>query len=409
MPNEPSKDTSLFPNSDGEREDSGLQDILAVAAKIKEKPSEPEAAGDGDDGLLLFSSGTGEASNDDDDDDALFASFAGGLAFEASANSLAAEVSSSSNSVAAATPAATAAATVTPAQEEGKRNPLVAVAVVLGLALVGTAAVFLLDDGESPQQMQQAQAEMSAPGGDAVVGKAEPVEPAVEAGASAGAAVVAPEPAVEDDAGALDEEAETEGLGAMGEDAGDPMGTRANLLDEKDNGVAKGGKWDQGTSYAKPTVAEPKPEPKADPDPEPVLDLPEMGGGGGKKVTEEDVDCLLNPDLPKCNTGGGEKPKQQEILAPKLPEKLGSKELKAGFSSVKPAAKKCGLQNGVPPGTKVKVHVSIEGASGKVSSVKALGEHAGTPLGACVESAVKNAQFQPFKKPAMGIDYPLMM
>ena len=63
----------------------------------------------------------------------------------------------------------------------------------------------------------------------------------------------------------------------------------------------------------------------------------------------------------------------------------------------------------MPPGTKVKVHVSIEGSSGKVSSVKSLGEHAGTPLGDCVEKAVKNAQFEVFKKPAMGIDYTIVM
>jgi hypothetical protein len=97
------------------------------------------------------------------------------------------------------------------------------------------------------------------------------------------------------------------------------------------------------------------------------------------------------------------------VLAPKVPDKLSTSQLKEGFNGIKSSAKKCGAQHGAVAGTSVKVHVSIEGATGKVTEVRAIGEHAGTPLGSCVEDAVKNAQFQVFKNPSQGADYPLVM
>ena len=54
---------------------------------------------------------------------------------------------------------------------ESKRSPLVAIAVVLGLSLLGVAAVMLGDKGEQPQEQPVAQAGMSAPEEDAAVGK----------------------------------------------------------------------------------------------------------------------------------------------------------------------------------------------------------------------------------------------
>jgi hypothetical protein len=420
MANESSNESSLFPSSDGEREDSGLQDILSVAAKIKDKSDDPLEDSDmssEDSGMIVFTAGPTEGEGDGDDDDgALFASFEGGLGagFETTADPLSADVTplSPSSSVSEARPAE---ATAKPA-EEPKRNPLVAVAVVLGLALAGGAAVMLTSNGGTPQQQPQAQAEMSAQE-DAAVGKAEP-DPEVEP-AEGGAGVAAVEPEPEPELDTEGEVGETEGiLGADTEgllaDGDDPMAMREGLLEsDGSNGVRKAGKWDQGKSYAKPEsgsdpkpdpVPEPDPVPKADPEPDPIK--PASGGSG---ASDEEVDCLLNPDLPKCQKSGTSQPKEREILAPKLPDKLSSSQLRNGFNKVKGSAKKCGLQNGVPPGTKVKVHVSIEGATGKVSSVKALGEHAGTPLGKCVEDAVSKAQFEQFKKPVMGIDYPIIM
>lgn len=433
MANEPSKESSPFPSSD--REDSGLQDILSVTKKLKNKdddapPNDEDAdANPGDSGLILFSAGS-DGPRTDEEDDAMFGSFAGGLgagfgsALDLSsgpATGLAAGQASSSAAdliplagegrVAETRPAEVVAK---PPPAESKRGPLVAVAVVLGLALLGGAAVMLTDKGDEPKTEPVAQAGMSAPEDDAAVGKAdEPIVPD-PVGASGGA-VPTPEPeplAGETEGAPL--EGETEGLGALDPDAGDPMGMREGLLEnDGTNGVAKAGTWDQGTSYAKPT---PKPdaEPDTDPDPEPELPIekkptPKPAGGGGGGTSDEEVDCLLNPDLPKCASGGTTKPKNTEVLAPKLPEKLSSSQLRDGFNGIKSSAKKCGDQHGAAGGTQVKVHVSIEGATGKVSSVNATGEYAGTALGTCVENAVKKAQFEPFKTPSMGIDYPIIM
>jgi hypothetical protein len=292
---------------------------------------------------------------------------------------------------------------------ESKRSPLVAVAVVLGLAVLGVAAVMLTDKGDQPQVEPVAQAGMSAPEDEAAVGKAEEPVPEV-AGASAG---VAPEPVPEPVAeteGAL--EGETEGLGALDPDAGDPMAMRDGLLEnDGTNGVRKDGKWDQGTSYAKPDTGGDTPEPDADPEPK-SQPKPKSDGEsikGGPESGDSEVDCLLNPDKAGCQGGGSTAPKEVEVLKTKIPDKLTTAQLKEGFNGIKSTAKKCGAQHGAEAGTSVKVHVSIEGATGKVTDVRAIGEHAGTPLGSCVEDAVKNAQFQVFKQPSQGADYPLVM
>jgi hypothetical protein len=426
MANELSKESSPFPSNDGVREDSGLQDILSVTKKLKNKDDDDPldedddaGANSGDSGMILFSAGSdGPALNEDDD--AMFGSFAGGLgagfgpaldlSSSAQASSSAADLIplAAEGRVAETRPAEVVAK---PPPAESKRSPFVAVAVVLGLALLGGAAVMLTDKGDEPKAEPVARAGMSAPEDDAAVGKAEEPVPAQPEGVSAGG-VPTPEPEpVGETEGAL-VEGETEGLGALGEDAGDPMGMREGLLEnDGTNGVAKNGKWDQGTSYAKPTPKPDAGEPEPEPDPEPELLIdkkptPKPAGGG---TSDEEVDCLLNPDLPKCAEGTTTKPKSTEVLAPKIPDKLSSSQLRDGFNGIKTTAKKCGAQEAAPAGTQVKVHVSIEGATGKVSSVKATGEYAGTPLGTCVENAVKNAQFELFKTPSMGIDYPIIM
>ncbi|PRQ09007.1 hypothetical protein [Enhygromyxa salina] len=418
MANESSNESSLFPSSDVEveKEDSGLMDIMAVAAKIKESDDGDIDESDmspGDSGLILFTAGDDEPSAGVQDDDELFGSFAGGLGagfgpatdplVGSSASSLGAV---SEPSVASATPGVAAAK---PA--ESKRSPLVFVALLLGLGLVGGGIVLMNQNRETEQP--QAKAELPATEGDAAVGKAEPDPAAEQANASAGAGAVEPEPApepeLEGETEGLVLEGETEGLGLLA-DGDDPMGMREGLLEsDGTNGVAKVGKWDQGKSSPKPTPVASDPTPDPDPDPEPDIDpLPEPKPKGGK-VSEEDVDCLLNPDLAKCQGGSAPKPKNEEVLAPKLPEKLSAAQLRQGFNKIKAKAKVCGLKHNGPSGTSVKIHVSIQGSTGTVDSVKALGEHAGTPLGNCVEDTVKAAQFEQFKTPSMGIDYPVIM
>jgi hypothetical protein len=414
-------DSSLFPKSD-EREDSGLQDILSVAAKIKEsddeEPSEDADPGE-DSGVIMFKAGDFGGGDKADDDDAVFGSFAGGLAsgFIAPVEPVTSPDITplgSGGSVSEATPAD---ARAKPA-EERKSSPLTAIAVVVGLGLAAVGFVFFNGNKNDDTKTQQPQhAELSANVDEAAVGKTEPLpEDPAAGGASAGVPVEPePEPAPL--------EAETEGV--LGEDAGallaadtsdaaDPMAQKAGLLEGGKNPVNKNGKWDQGTSIEKPDkedgdVVEADP----DPDPDPVIDpKPKTDGETVKPsgpANDDEVDCLLNPDLPKCSGGGSSAPKDEQILAPKLPDSLSATLLKDGFNTVKSKAKACGSKFGAETGTKVKVHVSIEGATGKVTSVEAQGEHAGTDLGKCVEDAVKGATFSQFKKPSQGADYSLVM
>jgi hypothetical protein len=76
MANEPSNDSSLFPSSDGDREDSGLQDILSVSKTLK-KTEDPLPDDVDSSGAILFSAGSDDSPRADEDD-ALFGSFSGG-------------------------------------------------------------------------------------------------------------------------------------------------------------------------------------------------------------------------------------------------------------------------------------------------------------------------------------------
>jgi hypothetical protein len=398
------------------REDSGLQDILSVTNKLKDRDGlsavegEPKEAGDS--GMIVFGSNDLESATESDDS-GLMVSFAGGLGavapIAATSDPDLTPLGGAGGSVREARPVEP---TARPA-EEPKRNPLVAIAVVLGLCLAGAAAVVLSQNDEPKPQQAQNEPEMSAKQEPATVAaQVDPAPPA--APTSAGAAPVEPaiEPPLEGEtAGAVD----TEGaLLAMGE--GDPLAQTDGLLNPDGTkktttpasyggGVRTKPATTGGAVVEEPVEAEPELEP------EPVVDpLPKkQGGSTTDQASQDEVDCLLNPDLPKCASGGKTSGKDGPVLVPKVPEKLDSTMLKTGFNTVKSKAKACGSKYGAAAGTKVKIHASIEGASGKITSVEATGEHAGTDLGKCVEEAVKDVTFQVFKSPAQGVDYSIVM
>lgn len=376
------------------REDSGLQDILSVTNKLKDRDGlsavegEPKEAGDS--GMIVFGSNDLESATESDDS-GLMVSFAGGLGAVSSvpvSDPDLTPLGGSGGSVREARPVEPMAR---PA-EEPKRNPLVAIAVVLGLCLAGAAAVVLSQKDDPKPQQAQNEPEMSAKQEPATVA-AQPEAMPEPAPTSAEAAPIEPvvEPPLEGEtAGVVD----TDGaLLAMGE--GDPLAQTDGLLNpdgtKKTTTPANYG----GGVRTKPagtggTVEEPEAEPE--PEPEPVVDpLPEpkKSGSNTDQASQDEVDCLLNPDLPKCGSGTKSGGKDGPVLVPKVPEKLDSTMLKTGFNTVKSKAKACGSKFGAAAGTKVKIHASIEGASGKITSVEATGEHAGTDLGKCVEEAVK--------------------
>ncbi|EDM74393.1 hypothetical protein PPSIR1_17055, partial [Plesiocystis pacifica SIR-1] len=244
-------DTNLFPESDGEKESSGLQDILSVAAAIKDKPKASDEPTAGDSGVIVFSAGPADLgdSDDDDEDAALFGSFSGGLGGGlVAAGPLDPEPSTS---VAEAKPVA-----APPAESEG-RGPLLLIAGVLALALVGGGAV-MFSGGKTEAPVAEAQPEQPV----AQVG-AEPeqeeeaeVEPPQDSAASELAGADAGEP-VEEAAETAGETGEGETGGTAGETSGfdedDPMGQKEGLLaaGSGTGGKAGGsGKWDPGKDTA---------------------------------------------------------------------------------------------------------------------------------------------------------------
>ena len=131
----------------------------------------------------------------------------------------------------------------------------------------------------------------------------------------------------------------------------------------------------------------------------------------GKKKEDVSVDCILDPA--KCNKGGSKKSSSSSSSSkpadPNLPATLTSSDIRAGVAPYKGAAKACGSKHGAAAGTKVKVKLSISGATGTVSSASAQAPHQGTPLGNCVAATVKKSKFKKFQKSTLGAVYPFTM
>lgn len=172
---------------------------------------------------------------------------------------------------------------------------------------------------------------------------------------------------------------------------------------------------------AEPSESEPapvEPEAKADPKPEskptsaprrrnrstPAKDqTPVTTTKAAPQPPEPDVDCLINPNLDKCRAKQPKatKPKPETKPDPgeELANKLGQAEILAGIGPVKTAAKSCGS------GTTVEVKFSVAGASGRVISADAQGEHASSTVGRCVTRAAKSASFERFAAKQQGFTF----
>lgn len=127
----------------------------------------------------------------------------------------------------------------------------------------------------------------------------------------------------------------------------------------------------------------PKPERTADPEPKP------------KKERVVSVECVLDPS--KCGSSKG------------LPATPSAAQIRDAMSTVKPEAKACAGRHGGRAGDKVKVKLSAKGSTGAITSARALDDHAGTPLGRCVASALSKAKLPRFSKKQAGIVYSVRM
>ena len=121
------------------------------------------------------------------------------------------------------------------------------------------------------------------------------------------------------------------------------------------------------------------------------------------------VDCVLDPS--KCGASKPKLDKHDPVGDPRgvLPDKLSSAQLRNGLAAIKPAARKCGRNHGIPSGESIKVKLSLIGKSGRIESVSILDDYAGTPVATCVAKALKTAEFPSFAKSRMGALYTLRM
>lgn len=168
-------------------------------------------------------------------------------------------------------------------------------------------------------------------------------------------------------------------------------------------------------------------DPAGDPDPGGDAATPSGGGTGGEDAAADAsgttgappppeppktsaVDCLLDPSAPGCAEKTAPKPKtsSEPAVDPNLPAKLTPAELRDGFHAVKDNAKACGPRYGASAGTKVRVKVSISGATGKVISARP--ENAeNAALGKCVADALRKATFPKFGSKQLGSVYSVTM
>jgi hypothetical protein len=127
------------------------------------------------------------------------------------------------------------------------------------------------------------------------------------------------------------------------------------------------------------------------------------------KVTPKEelsVECIIDPS--KCGKGKSQPRADKDDPPPSskdLPAAPSSSQIRTAMAEVKGQAKACGARHSGHDGEKVRVKLSVVGATGKVTSAQALDDHAGTPLGRCVADALSKATLPRFSKPQAGVVY----
>lgn len=141
----------------------------------------------------------------------------------------------------------------------------------------------------------------------------------------------------------------------------------------------------------------------------PASPSPNAGG----ESDDVDVDCLVNRDLPKCASFRADARRadaSSKVTSDEnLPEKLSMPDVRKALAPVKAAARTCGRTHGASPGTKVRVKLSIDGATGLVVSATPLDDHSTSPLGKCVASKFGDAKFPRFRSKRMGLTFPIVL
>jgi hypothetical protein len=116
------------------------------------------------------------------------------------------------------------------------------------------------------------------------------------------------------------------------------------------------------------------------------------------------VECILDP----ASCGGGQPketaPRGTKPTTDALPDKPSTAQIRTALAGPKAKAKTCGPTHRAAAGTAVRVKLSIDGGTGKVTQATPLPPHA-TALGRCIAEQLGRATFPRFAKPAIGVVY----
>jgi hypothetical protein len=176
--------------------------------------------------------------------------------------------------------------------------------------------------------------------------------------------------------------------------------------DGKGKGARKSGKKGKGKKGAGVLLAQNEPPPAE------AARGAGSGKTGGKKGAgkPDALDDLIN------NAIGGGKPKTGRpakaagaapaAASSNLPDQPSRSDIVAGMNRVKGRVQGCYDKFRVPGMATMGITIA---PSGTVSAARVKGMFAGTPTGACLQSAVKTATFPRFKGAAFSVDYPFIL
>jgi predicted Zn finger-like uncharacterized protein len=118
--------------------------------------------------------------------------------------------------------------------------------------------------------------------------------------------------------------------------------------------------------------------------------------------------CMLKNNGPSCCkkwTGGSTMKSGGDPCANNPNANLTTSQIRSGMGKVRGRVKGCFNKYGIHG--KVKVRITV-GCNGRVKGASAKGSHSGTPLGRCIQNAVRRAKFPKFKKKSRSFTYPFI-
>jgi hypothetical protein len=133
----------------------------------------------------------------------------------------------------------------------------------------------------------------------------------------------------------------------------------------------------------------------------------------GEIVASRPASRPVDPNRKACGAQPDKDPVEPEKVAtkptpkgPELPRVLSPFKINATMAPVRKQANKCFDAYGVGGKANFKITINNEG---KVTGVEQTGDFVDTPTGACIEKAVREVSFPPFKKESITFDFPVLL